>query len=104
MSTLDFLDEISQQVELHVMDNCRKATAEQLGLDSRCRGLYVTAAQDAIVVAAGNDRSLQYYGGFEYVDKECRIEQGGYVFYINEARRVSECLEQLDWAELGVDC
>lgn len=62
------------------------ATAEDLGLDPRSASrLWV--CDEGIFVYESSDRSLQYYGGFEYVDKNCRKEYGDYVFYnVNDDR------------------
>jgi hypothetical protein len=65
--------------------------ATRLGLDDRCGKLFVTP--DCIGVYKSNDRAVQYYGGFEYVDKEHRYEFGDYVFYSHEDSRISDCLE-----------
>jgi hypothetical protein len=72
-----------------------ETNAQELGLDPRAgHRLYVDDC--SIVVARHNDKWLQYYGGFEYVDKECRYEMGEYVFYVvddSEDCRVSTCLQ-----------
>jgi hypothetical protein len=65
--------------------------ANQLGLDPRCGKLFVSP--DCIGVYKSNDRSLQYYGGFEYVDIEYRYEFGDYVFYSSHDNRVRDHLE-----------
>lgn len=92
-NTYDFLEEINLQVERHINSNFEQIYAgrENIGLDNRCGLIYVS--DDAIAVSKRNDRFLQYYGGFEYVDKEYRQEMGDYVFYFREDSRVAGHLE-----------
>jgi len=80
------LDELAEEL----ISDATKTNARTFGLDERAgHQLWLTEAQDAIVVTKHNDRSLQYYGGFEYVDKECRLECGDYVVYWAEDERVA---------------
>ena len=39
-------------------------------------------------VAACNPRSIEYYGGWEYIDSEFKLDAGNYRFYDREADRV----------------
>lgn len=64
---------------------------EDLGLDRRA-GYRMFVTEEAIAVTKNCDRSLQYYGGFEYVDKDYRTEIGEWVFYSAEDDRVAEHL------------
>jgi hypothetical protein len=69
-------------------------------LDSRASyRLYIDADLTAIVALKDSDRQLQYYGGFEYVDKDSRRELGNWVFYSNEDNRVAMALSY--YAEYG---
>lgn len=68
---------------------------EDLGLDRRC-GYRIYVAEDGLVVPKYSDRSLQYYGGFEYVDKDCRIEYGDWVFYSCNDDRVNACMDRFE--------
>jgi len=68
-----------------------KVSAKAVGLDERCGMVYV--ADDAIICYQGNDRQLQYYGGFEYVDTDYRMAAGDFVFYFSDDERVSNCLD-----------
>jgi hypothetical protein len=89
---LDLVDEVQDMVERQVQ-GMRRVSASDLGLDIRCGRAYVD--EDCIVVDAGNARSYNYYGGFEYID-ECDVRTvGDYVVYLNTADRVMECLECL---------
>lgn len=91
------IDEVSRTVDNldNFVENMRNVKAEDLGLDSRAGySLYVN--DDCIAVrGAMFDRVLQYYGGFEYVDKQDRMEVGDWVFYMADSSRVAECLDCL---------
>jgi hypothetical protein len=68
---------------------CPLVCADKLGLDWRAGHVYV--GED--FVASSSAGSLNYYGGFEYVDEECITQVGRIVVYSNEDERVAECLE-----------
>jgi len=93
MSTEVFLESLSEQVDAHVEANFKEVTnLRQLNIDPRAAGkLFVN--EDCIAVRKYNDRSLQYYGGFEYVDTDFRAEAGGYVFYFAADSRVQDHLD-----------
>ena len=59
---------------------------DDLGLDFRCGLIYVSV--DGDFVAASNARSIEYYGGWEYIDSEFKFDAGDYRFYDREADRV----------------
>ncbi len=84
----NMLCEVNDTVTEYVDDNLERIRPEQAGLDARCGRIWV--CMDCIAVeTGGNDRTLQYYGGFEYVDKEYRTELGNWVFYSAEDERVA---------------
>ena len=87
---MHFLNDIGQKTEKFV-NSLQQVEAKDLGLDERVGRLY-TDGFDGIVVDTESDRRLQYYGGFEYVDKYYREELGNYVFYLTGDDRVDECL------------
>jgi len=68
-----------------------RVTSEDLGFTDP-RSFYGEAwvTDDGIVVTTLQDRNLQYYGGYEYVDKEFRVVIGDYVYYSAEDERVAE--------------
>jgi hypothetical protein len=59
---------------------------EELGLDFRCGRILISV--DEGFVAASNPRSIEYYGGWEYIDSEFKLDAGDYRFYDREADRV----------------
>lgn len=66
---------------------------EDLGLDRRA-AYRLFVGDDVIGVPKGDDGVLQYYGGFEYVERDCRVEIGNWVFYSSESERVQNCLDR----------
>ena len=63
---------------------------EELGLDFRCGRILISV--DEGFVAACNPRSIEYYGGWEYIDSELKLDAGDYRFYDSEADRVDRVL------------
>jgi hypothetical protein len=92
MSIQNLIDQVNGQTFTYVEENMKQVKAEDLGMDPRA-GYRLYIDDECVAVDAENDRSLQYYGGFEYVDKEYRTEMGGYVFYFCEDSRVQDCLD-----------
>ncbi len=67
-----------------------------IGLDDRAAySIWIPKTRDMIIVRKAEDGRMQYYGGFEYVDKSCRMELGGYVIYSSEDDRVARHLSYL---------
>ena len=96
MNTFEFLDSIDDRITAHVA-KMTEVIGEDLGLDSRAAyRLYVDADHTCIAVSKTCDRTLQYYGGFEYVDKDFRRELGNWVFYFAEDDRVARALANLE--------
>ena len=91
MSFDELYDSATELAEATI-EEAEQVTAGDLRLDERAfyKG-WVTA--DCIIVHKSEDRLLQYYGGFEYVAKECRLELGSYVFYSQSDERVAGHLE-----------
>ena len=63
---------------------------EELGLDFRCGRILISV--DEGFVAACNPRSIEYYGGWEYIDSEFKLDAGYYRFYDREADRVDRVI------------
>lgn len=78
-----------------LMGEGENVMAKALGLDVRAAHV-LFVGDDWIAVGKSEDRNLQYYGGFEYVDKEHRTEIGDYVFYSAESDRVRGHLDRLE--------
>lgn len=90
-SIYDLIDSIEEKTRRFVNDNMDLVPASDAGLDMRCGRLFIN--EDGIAVSKDYDRMLQYYGGFEYVDKDYRHELGEFVFYSVDDDRVREHVE-----------
>jgi hypothetical protein len=77
------LEEMFEEIDSRLHDALEQmvmVTAADVGLDLRAgRRLWIDSQH--IVVRSSDDRILQYYGGFQYVDPEYRSEFRGYVIY-----------------------
>ena len=59
---------------------------KELGLDFRCGRILISVNEN--FVAACNPSSIEYYGGWEYIDSEFKLDTPEYRFYDGEADRV----------------
>ena len=92
MHPFDFIESINDRVTEYVA-KMQEVLPEDLGLDRRAGyRFYVDKDMTTIVTPKYRDNSLQYYGGFEYVDEDCRKELGNWVFYSDNDDRVAEAL------------
>jgi hypothetical protein len=80
-----------------IMAGCRKVSAKELGLDGRAGSAYILGDADdgAVIVDGGSARLMDYYGGFEYVSRDCVIKVGELTIYTSEDERVVTALEAL---------
>lgn len=88
----EIIEEFEQQIKDYV-SKLPEVQSSQLGLDKRCGLIFVDEESDALIVQCRNDRMLQYYGGFEYVNPECRMTVGSYVIYFGDDGRVRDALD-----------
>jgi hypothetical protein len=90
-SICDMLDDIADATRLYVETKMKAVKPSLLGLEGRCASiLYID--KDCIAVKVSEDKLLQYYGGFEYVDRADRHQAGSFVFYFATSDRISRCL------------
>jgi hypothetical protein len=89
---LDFCEAMTEKARRFV-GQMSEVQARELGLDPRAFWGYAYVDETAIVVMKEQARTLDYYAGFEYVDKDYRREVGDYVFYLAEDSRVRDCIE-----------
>ena len=68
-----------------------RVDAEEIGLGSRAG--YVFLSTEEGWVASRNTRSLEYYGGFEYIGEDYKVTVGEMTFYSEEHSRVADALE-----------
>lgn len=92
----ELMDELDFVVERLVNQDMEEVSATTLGLDQRA-GYNLFVNEDWIACPKRDSRSLNYYGGFEYVDKDCVKEIGDWVFYSAEDSRVRDHIE--NWTE-----
>jgi hypothetical protein len=88
--------ELEQQVEELVNKYIEESeavcvNADQVGLDYRCGMVYVSVADDFVAVSGGGS-SINYYGGFEYIDSDYITTIGNMTFYSGEHSRVENCI------------
>lgn len=93
VDALDFCEEMTEKARRFVAQ-MTEVQAKDLGLDPRAFWGYAYVDESAIVVIKEQARTLDYYGGFEYVDKDYRREVGDYVFYLAEDDRVRGHIER----------
>lgn len=102
----DLMDVIESGAEDLVLQCEHVRDLSTLGLDERATygGLYVDVQNEEFIACkASDDRVLQYYGGFEYIDKQYRKELGVYVFYLTEPDdegRVNGCFERMKMSKM----
>ena len=85
-------EKIAQMVDQYFEDSCaQRVSAEEIGLDSRAGYVFVSVEEGWIAVR--NARSLDYYGGFEYVDHNHRETILDFTFYASGCSRVDDALE-----------
>ena len=87
-------DQIKNLVEQYFEDsNAIRISAEEIGLDRRAGTVFVSTEEGWIAAVGGNIRSLEYYGGFEYVSDEDKLTIGDTTFYSNDSSRVADAIE-----------
>jgi hypothetical protein len=70
-----------------------KVEPEAFGMDRRSFGYAYTDGFDYIIINKVDDRSVKYYGGFEYINDSDRQEYGNWIIYSSAATRVFDALE-----------
>jgi hypothetical protein len=87
----DLREEIESRVE-EIIDFYQEVKPEELGLDNRAAyRLYVN--ENYIACRNSSRRTLDYYGGFEYVDADSVFTLGNFTFYSRDDSRVEDHLE-----------
>lgn len=84
---------LNEMVEQLIDEEFREVTPKEVGLDPRA-GYRLFINEDYIAVSKGNRRTLDYYGGFEYVDEEHVTVLGDMVFYSADDERVQDHLDE----------
>ena len=85
-------EQIEQMVDQYFEDSeAQRVSAEDVGLDHRAGYLFISTEEGWI--ASRNTRSLEYYGGFEYIGEEYRVVVGEITFYSSDHSRVADAIE-----------
>ena len=85
-------EQIEQVVDQYFEDaSAQRVSAESVGLDARAGYVFISTEEGWI--ASRNTRSLDYYGGFEYISEEHKVTVGEITFYSNDHDRVADALE-----------
>ena len=89
--------ELEQQVEELVNKYLKESEAVRVnaptvGLDNRCGYVYVILEEDTIAVK-GSTYSIDYFGGFEYMDPCYRTTIGDITFYSGDHSRVRDAID-----------
>ena len=86
-------EQVEQLVEKYFEDSgAVRVNAEAVGLDYRAGTVYVST-EECYIAVVGNLRSIEYYGGFEYIHLENRVTIGDTTFFSDESSRVADALE-----------
>ena len=88
--------ELQQQIkrlvdEYFEASEAQRISAEAVGLDHRAGYVFISTEEGWI--ASRNTRSLEYYGGFEYIGDEYRVTVGEITFYSSDHSRVADAIE-----------
>lgn len=86
------LESVLQESVSSFIKCAEEVKPEVCGLDKRA-GYKLFITEDVIACRLENDKALQYYGGFEYVDQDYRSVMGGYAFYSIDDERVQEHIQ-----------
>ena len=86
---------VADIIENYIDTECKVGDREKTGLDPRAFQGKFFYNNDCVVVTLGMNRSLRYYGGFEYIDEEYVRQYGDYVIYSAEHERVRDVIESL---------
>ena len=85
-------EQIERKVDQYFEDSAaQRVSAKDLGLDYRAGFVFVSTEEGWI--ASRNTRSLEYYGGFEYIDLEYKVTVGEITFYSDDHDRVANAID-----------
>ena len=90
-------EQIEQMVDQYFEDSgAQRVSTEKVGLDPRAGYVFVSTEEGWIAAVAGNVRSLEYYGGFEYIGEEYKVTIGEITFYTDDHSRVWDAIESFN--------
>lgn len=97
----DIMDDADDQIRL-MIQGWKMVQPEDIGLDRRT-GYRFWISDEGLITTKDSDRTLQYYGGFEYIKSEYRCEMGDWVMYSSGSGRVQDCLDYIKGVDLAED-
>jgi len=86
------IEEVLFQIS-EMIDDLPNVSAAKIGLDPRAGRVFVDVDEGVIITQ--NAGSLDYYGGFEYVEDDSKLVFGDYTIYHSEMQdsRVANAVE-----------
>ena len=84
--------------ELMEEEGLEQLTDEQMArwpIDPRARPYHMHANEHMLCVPESQRRMLDYYGGFEYVGDDHRMQVGNWIVYSTEDDRVRQVVERM---------
>ena len=92
-------EQIEKLVDQYFEDaSAQRVSAEDVGLDLRAGYLFVSTEEGWI--ASRNTRSLEYYGGFEYIGEDYKVTVGEITFYSADHSRVADAIEHFSHKDI----
>jgi len=93
MTDISSLIDKANDLAIDHVEQMDYVTAAWAGLDPRCGHIWI--GEDCIATKGSHGkRGLEYYGGFEYVSKDCVFSLGEFTFYSIEDSRVARHIEE----------
>jgi hypothetical protein len=84
----ELIENINAQVEEQLASDDFKLLSKgadiEKAIGDRRAAYELWVSEECVVVKKAHDRTLQYYGGYEYIDKSLRMEAGDYVIYFDD--------------------
>lgn len=95
--SIQLLSELEEQMEqlVYAWMEANEVNAADLTnwpLDSRAKPRVAWVSKDIFVVESRSLRTLDYYGGFEYIGAENRSQYGNFVIFSAECERVQRVI------------
>ena len=88
-------EQIERMVDEYFEDSeAQRVSAEAVGLDRRAGYVFISTEEGWI--ATRNTRTLDYYGGFEYIDQNYKTVAGEITFYSSDHSRVADAIEHFN--------
>lgn len=92
MNVNEIIDSL-QDLEYGILEQTEKVSAKDLGLDPRCGIFHVDKDGEFVMVDKHNRRTVDYYGGLEYVDNENILALNEYVLYMVDDERIAGMID-----------